>query len=327
MIGFLDSGVGGLAALSRLCRHRPGAACVYMADTAFLPYGEKDAVTLAKRAETALAFFCREKASAVLFACGTLSAVALPHLSPRGLPVFGVLAPAVDAAARATECGRVLVLATEASVTSGAYPRALAARGIRTRQIACPRFVPLCESGHTAPDDPLLREAVAQTLPQGCEDGADTVLLGCTHYTWLVPALQRRFPGAALIDAAGEAVRACLAALPETAENASPGAVCPPLPEAAVPTACPDTAAHIFPETAPGAEIFSAGQPSEKELPPATEPPSATKRPPAPPTPETEDPARRFCGCRFVCTGDAAAFARAASSLLKFPVRVSSVSL
>lgn len=315
MIGLLDSGVGGLAALSRLCRCRPGAACVYMADTAFLPYGAKDAVTLAGRAEAALAFFRREKASAVLFACGTLSAVALPHPSPRDLPVFGVLAPAVDAAVRATECGRVLVLATEASVTSGAYPRALAARGIRARQIACPLFVPLCESGHTAPGDALLREAVAQTLPQGCEDGADTVLLGCTHYTWLVPALQKRFPGAALIDAAGEAVHACLAALPETAETISPGAVCPSLPDAAVPTACPDTAVPISPKTVSGAEIPSAGQL------PATQPPTV------PPAPDTEDPARRFCGCRFVCTGDAAAFARAASSLLKFPVRVSSVSL
>jgi len=289
MIGLLDSGIGGLTAVRALCRRQPGLACLYMADTAFLPYGEKDAAALVRRAEAALSFFCREGAEAVLFACGTLSAVALPHLSCRDIPVFGVLTPAADAAARATGCGRVLVLATEASVASDAYLHALSARGVQAKQIACPLFVPLCESGRLAPDDPILARAVAQTLPRGCEDGADTVLLGCTHYTWLVPALQRRFPGLTLIDAAGEAAKACLAALPET-----------------VRTTCPDAAAQILPDVAPL---------------------SAAMRPEAVPFPETKEPHRLYGGCRFVATGDAAAFARAASSLLKFSVRASSVPL
>lgn len=274
MIGLFDSGVGGVAALARLCRKRPGLGCLYMADTAFLPYGEKDAKTLAARAEAALAFFRKEGAEAVLFACGTLSAVALPHLCCRDIPVFGVLTPAADAATRATRCGRVLVLATEASVASGAYPSSLALRGVSARQIACPRFVPLCEGGHTDPDDPLVREAVAATLPPGCEGGADTILLGCTHYAWLAPALRRRFPEASLIDAAASAADACLAALSERA------------------AVSPDT-------------------PSGK-----VHPPSAA-----------ESTAEAFGGCRFVCTGNAPAFARAASSLLHFPVRASSVSL
>ena len=217
MIGIFDSGLGGLAALREICRLRPQTDVLYVADTAYVPYGGRDAEELTARAQAAVAYFATQRAEAVLFACGTLSAVALPRLAPCDIPLFGVLYPAADAAARATRTGRVLVLATEASVSSGAYARALRERGVGcVLQRACPLFVPLVEQGLTSPADPAVAGMADHYLSDLASAGADTVILGCTHYSYLTEAVCQQLHPAAVIDAAAEAARACLAALPHT---------------------------------------------------------------------------------------------------------------
>jgi len=205
-----DSGVGGLTVVSALRRRLPRESILYLGDTARLPYGSKSPATVTRYTENNIAFLLGRGVKAVVVACNTASALALPNLHPE-VPTWGVIEPGARKAA-AVSRGRVGVIATEATVRSDAYPRALRALRpeLEIRSQACPLFVPLVEEGWH--DDPITEEVARRYLHPLLDAGIDTLVLGCTHYPLLAPVLARvAGPEVTLVDSA-EAVAEVVAA-------------------------------------------------------------------------------------------------------------------
>jgi glutamate racemase len=189
-IGVFDSGIGGLTVVAALRRRLPGESIVYLGDTARLPYGSKSAETVTSYTRKNVAFLLDKGVKAVVVACNTASALALSNLTAP-VPVWGVIEPGARRAAAATFGRRVGVIATESTVRSDAYARALRRidPGLRVNSRACPLFVPLVEEGWH--DDPVTEQVAQRYLAPLLADGIDTLVLGCTHYPLLRPLLQR----------------------------------------------------------------------------------------------------------------------------------------
>jgi glutamate racemase len=214
-IGVFDSGVGGLTVAAALRRRLPGESILYLGDTARLPYGSKSPETVTRYTRRNIEFLSERGVKAVVVACNTASALALPHLDPERhlmrIPTWGVIEPGARKAA-AVSRGRVGVIATDATVLSDAYPRALRALrpDLEILSQACPLFVPLVEEGWH--DDPITEQVAERYLRPLLDAGIDTLVLGCTHYPLLVPVLRRvAGPDVALVDSA-EAVAEVVAA-------------------------------------------------------------------------------------------------------------------
>lgn len=201
-IGVFDSGVGGLTVVSALRRRLPGESILYLGDTARLPYGSKSPDTVTRYTRRNIEFLTGRGVKAVVVACNTASALALPNLDMHEVPTFGVIEPGARKAA-AVSRGRVGVIATEATVRSDAYPKALRAirPDLEILSQPCPLFVPLVEEGWH--DDPVTEEVARRYLKPLLDEGIDTLVLGCTHYPLLVPVLQRvAGPDVTLVDSA-----------------------------------------------------------------------------------------------------------------------------
>lgn len=188
-IGVFDSGVGGLTVAAALRERLPTESILYLGDTARLPYGTKSQQTVLRYTRTTIDFLRERGVKAVVVACNTASALAVPHLD-LDLPLWGVIEAGAARAAEITS-GRVGVIATESTVRSDAYAEAL--RRLRpeleVRSQACPLFVPLVEEGWT--DDPVAEAIARRYVEPLLETGIDTLVLGCTHYPLLVPVLSR----------------------------------------------------------------------------------------------------------------------------------------
>jgi len=204
-VGVFDSGYGGLTAVRALRRLLPEEDIVFFADAGRAPYGPRPVEQLRRMAVQDLSLVGSFGVKLILAACGTLSSNASDLLGAYPLPCVGVLDATVRAVAASPESGPIGLIATEATVRSGAFVRALEkARPDRVcTSIACPDFVPLIESGHFEADDPAVAEAAARYLQPLREQGVRTVLLGCTHYGLIAGAI-RRFMGedVRLVDAA-----------------------------------------------------------------------------------------------------------------------------
>lgn len=201
-IGVFDSGVGGLTVVSALRRRLPTESILYLGDTARLPYGSKSPDTVTRYTRRNIEFLTDRGVKAVVVACNTASALALPNLDMHEMPTWGVIEPGARKAA-AVSRGKVGVIATEATVRSDAYPKALRALrpDLEILSQPCPLFVPLVEEGWH--DDPVTEEVARRYLRPLLEEGIDTLVLGCTHYPLLVPVLQRvAGPEVALVDSA-----------------------------------------------------------------------------------------------------------------------------
>ena len=195
-IGVFDSGFGGLTVLKALLELVPSADYAYFGDTARLPYGSKSAETVARYAVEAAHFLEAQGAQLLVIACNTATALALDRITAAArLPVVGVVEPGAEAAASATKNQKIVVVGTEATVSSHAYRKALESRGLQAREKACPLLVPLVEEGWV---DHMVTEQVARIyLSEAFADGfgdADTLVLACTHYPLLKPLLQRVTP-------------------------------------------------------------------------------------------------------------------------------------
>ena len=192
-IGVFDSGMGGLTVLRALQQALPQESFVYLGDTARLPYGTKSAQTVTRYALRAARRLVEEPVRALVIACNTASAVAVPALRSAfpEVPVFGVVEPGAAAAANAHgRSAGVLVLATESTIEGGAYARAILRRNAAARvwSRACPLLVPLAEEGRVAD---AAAHLVLRGYLHGLLDGerVQTVLLGCTHYPVFQPLL------------------------------------------------------------------------------------------------------------------------------------------
>jgi glutamate racemase len=203
-IGVFDSGVGGLTVVAALRRRLPAESILYLGDTARLPYGSKSPETVTRYTRRNIEFLVERGVKAVVVACNTASALALDNLQlAGGMPLWGVIEPGARRAAEVSR-GRVGVIATEATVRSDAYPRAL--RRLRPDlsvvSRACPLFVPLVEEGWHEDDEVTTRIAERYLAPLLAAE-IDTLVLGCTHYPLLKAVLARvAGPAVTLVDSA-----------------------------------------------------------------------------------------------------------------------------
>jgi glutamate racemase len=200
-----DSGVGGLTVLGALVDHIPSANYLYFGDTARLPYGSKSAATIAHYAVDAVRYLQQQGAELLVIACNTATALALPEIKAAAdVEVIGVVEPGAAAAAAATRAKKVVVLGTEATVSSHAYRHALHAHGVVAYEKACPLFVPLVEEGWVehAVTEQVARIYLAEAFSDGARE-ADVLVLGCTHYPLIRPLLRRVAPEhVAIVDSA-----------------------------------------------------------------------------------------------------------------------------
>ena len=195
-IGVFDSGFGGLTVLKALLELIPGADYAYFGDTARLPYGSKSVETVARYAVEAAHYLESQGAQMLVIACNTATALALDRITKAAhVPVVGVVEPGAEAAASATKNKKVVVIGTEATVSSHAYLKALQTRALQAREKACPLLVPLVEEGwveHSVTEQ-VARIYLDEAFADGFHD-ADVLVLGCTHYPLLKPLLHRVAP-------------------------------------------------------------------------------------------------------------------------------------
>ncbi len=217
-IGVFDSGVGGLTVLEELKIRLKGADLVYLGDTAHVPYGPRSAAQVRRLSVDCARTLASRGIEALVVACNTASSVALEAIAEavRGIPVFGVVEPGIESVLRAiaNRGGRpspVAVLATRATVRSGAYGKTLRAilESAATTghpappvfEVACPLLVPMIEEGWV--DHPILHQTLAEYVGWlAKEQPSGVALLGCTHYPWIDAAFSKALPGWTVVNSA-----------------------------------------------------------------------------------------------------------------------------
>lgn len=198
VIGMFDSGVGGLTVMKEILTQLPDVQIIYFGDTARVPYGNRSREELIRFGEEIITFLMEQGAEAIVVACNTSSANAVPVLREQfNLPLIGTIEPGAKAAIQATATGNIGLIATEATVRSKAYSSAVR-RILSKRQggpaielvkaQACPLFVPLVEAGLS--HSPEARGIARTYLAPLQEAQVDALILGCTHYPFLTPVIQ-----------------------------------------------------------------------------------------------------------------------------------------
>ena len=208
-IGVFDSGLGGLTAVRTLRQILPAERLIYFGDTARVPYGGRSRETLLKYAAQDVHFLRSFDLKAILVACGTVSTTALEVLQQTNdVPILGVVDAACRRAAAATQNGRVGLIATQASVRSGAYEVRLKALAPEMTVLsrACPLLVPLVEAGRSRSGDTVIETVTREYLEPLKVGKVDTLILGCTHYPLLEDIIGRIMgPEVTLVSAGCEA--------------------------------------------------------------------------------------------------------------------------
>jgi glutamate racemase len=206
-IGILDSGVGGLSILEEIRQQLPHEDILYFADSGNCPYGVRPPSEIRDLAESAAVFLLEQGAKALVIACNTASTAAVAYLRQKwpGLPIVGMV-PAVKPAALMTSTGTIGVLATEAT---GKAPVLLDvidrfASDVNVLIAAPPGLVEAVEAGQA--DSPATAAILKQAVEPMLEQGADALVLGCTHFPFLRPALERIVQGRMHLIDSGEAV-------------------------------------------------------------------------------------------------------------------------
>jgi glutamate racemase len=196
-VAVFDSGVGGLTVLHELLVSLPTEDYVYLGDTARFPYGERTAEELKSFAIEIADYLLEHGAKLLVAACNAVSSAALDALqrhlvlSGREVDLIGVVGPATQLAVAGSRTGRIGMLATPATVASGAYERAVAAADphVHLESVACPDLAPIIQGGFPF-DDGVVETVRAYCAPLR-DARVDTVILGCTHYPLVAPMLQR----------------------------------------------------------------------------------------------------------------------------------------
>src|SRR5208337_3172099 len=183
----------------------PGANYIYFGDTARVPYGSKSVDTVARYAVEAADYLENQGAEVLVIACNTATALALDRITAAAhVPVVGVIEPGAEAAALASRNRKIVVIGTEATVSSHAYRKALETHSLQAREKACPLLVPLVEEGwveHPVTEQ-VARIYLSEAFSEDASD-ADVLVLGCSHYPLIKPLLRRVAPEhIAIVDSA-----------------------------------------------------------------------------------------------------------------------------
>jgi glutamate racemase len=208
-VAVFDSGVGGLTVLHECLVSLPHEDFLYLGDTARFPYGDRSPEELLDFARELAAILLERGAKALVIACNSATAAAAPALRAEldgRVPLVAVVEPESRLAAEATKNGKVGLIATPATVSSGAYARALAeqAPDAELHAVASAELAPLIQAGGDV-DHRVLAcvEGACRPLKRA---GVDTVILGCTHYPLVRPVLQRELGRGVTIVSSGEAI-------------------------------------------------------------------------------------------------------------------------
>lgn len=191
-LGIFDSGVGGLTVVRAIRELLPNESIIYLGDTARVPYGSKSPDTIRRFAAEDAQFLINRGVKAVVAACNTATAHALPQLEAAfRLPIIGVLEPGVEATLADASCQRVGIIGTAGTIRSCAYQHRLAMRrpDLQIHAEATPLLVPFVEEGWI--DHPSTKMVLREYLKPLIEKGIDTLVLGCTHYPLLVPVIRK----------------------------------------------------------------------------------------------------------------------------------------
>lgn len=191
-IAVFDSGMGGLTAMRQLIKIMPEEDIVYFGDTGRVPYGGRSAETIIQYARQDVAFLKTFHPKAILIACGTVSTTAMDTLKAENdLPIFGVVEPAVHTAVQKSREKRIGIIGTMATIRSGAYTQKVKSLCPEATVVskACPLFVPLVENGRVGRNDIATREIVKDYLCELKDAKVDTLILGCTHYPFLMEVI------------------------------------------------------------------------------------------------------------------------------------------
>lgn len=196
-IGVFDSGVGGLTVLRALQTSLPQESFLYLGDTARLPYGTKTKETIVTYTQQAVQILLDRGIKMLVIACNTAATAGLPVLQEtiKDIPILGVLEPGAQAASKSSRNGNILILATEATVSSQGYQRAIQRIRPNAQVMAqsCGLFVSLAEEGWT--HGPIVEAIVSRYLApyMSGENGfdPDCLVLGCTHFPVLLPAIEK----------------------------------------------------------------------------------------------------------------------------------------
>jgi glutamate racemase len=200
-LGVFDSGVGGLTILREIRLQAPREECVYVADSLEAPYGTKRPAEIRARSDAIVRFLLEQGAKAIVVACNTASVFALQYLRGHYPIPFVGLDPGVKPAAKQTKVGKIGVLATPATVASPRLAQLIQqhAYGALVLTQECPGLVPLIEQGIVA--GPTIDRLLESYLAPILDAGADVVVLGCTHYGFARPAIERICgPNVAIVD-------------------------------------------------------------------------------------------------------------------------------
>jgi len=202
-IGVFDSGVGGLSVLREIRHALPRENLLYVADSGFAPYGDRPAEFIQRRAEGIVEFFADAGAKAVVVACNTATAVAVQALRSRFMFPIVAIEPAVKPAAETTRSGVIGILATSQTLASANFSRLVErhGKGVQVLQQPCPGLVEQVEKAELAgaTTEALVTRYVRPLLDRG----ADTIVLGCTHYPFLFSTIRAiAGPRVTLIDPA-----------------------------------------------------------------------------------------------------------------------------
>ena len=207
-IGVFDSGVGGLSVLIEIRRELPHEDLLYVADSGHAPYGDKPADEIQARAQVIVEFLVSRGAKAIVVACNTATGVSVDALRERwSIPIVGI-EPAIKPAVATTRSGVVGVLATSQTIASTRFARLVETFGTGVDVMAqpCPGLVERIEDGDFS--GPATRRLIDSYVRPLIEKGADTIVLGCTHYPFITAAIaETAGPGIAIIDPAAAVAR------------------------------------------------------------------------------------------------------------------------
>lgn len=221
-IGILDSGLGGLSVLNEIHRILPNESLIYFGDSAWCPYGARDADEIKKRVFTITDFLIEAGCKLIVVACNSATITAVEALRASYPIPFVGMEPGIKPAASLTRTGTIGVLATQASLAGEKFHRLVSSYGDGIKIITrpCPHFVELVEAGELT--GPRAHGIVEEEILPLTEAGADVLVLGCTHYPFLRPLIQKTAgPGVNIIDTGAAVAEQVAKLIPSTGTSES----------------------------------------------------------------------------------------------------------